>query len=88
MAKGKNSKSSGKQSAGLHSNVSKKLVNKLRSEYLQSAERLINQLAAHQKGKRVVLTVRNPNKNETNKRFIKVPGSTALRNPKAQSYSV
>ena len=31
-----------------------------------------NQLEAHMKGKRVVLTIENPNKNETNKRFIKV----------------
>jgi hypothetical protein len=82
MAKGKSSKSSGKQSAGIHSNVSSKIVNAIRTEYLQSGERLLNQLEAHKKGKRVVLTIRNPNKNETNKKFIKVPGSAMLRNPK------
>jgi hypothetical protein len=80
MAKGK---SSGKQSAGIHSNVSSKIVNAIRTEYLQSGERLLNQLEAHKKGKRVVLTIKNPNNNETNKKFIKVPGSAMLRNPKA-----
>lgn len=88
MAKGKTSKSSGKRSAGIHSTVSKKITNAVRSEYLKSADRIINQLAAHKKGKRVVVTIENPNKNETNKRFIKVPASTIWRDPKAQGFAV
>ena len=36
------------------------------------ARRMMNQLKAFQKGKNVVLTIENPNKNETNKRFIRV----------------
>jgi hypothetical protein len=88
MAKGKNSKSSGKVSAGVHSNVSKKITNSVRSEYLASGERLMNQLAAYKKGRRVVLTLDNPNKNETNKRFIKVPASTVWRDPKNPIYTV
>jgi hypothetical protein len=36
------------------------------------ATRLANQLAAHNAGKRVVVTIENPNKNETNKKFIRV----------------
>jgi hypothetical protein len=44
----------------------------VRRDYMKSPERLQNQLEAHLKGKRVVLTIENPNKNETNKRFIKV----------------
>lgn len=44
----------------------------LRREYKQSGLRSINQLAAFNRGKNVVLTVENPNKNETNKRFIRV----------------
>ena len=37
--------------------------------------RMINQLKAHRKGKRVMVTIANPNPNETNKPFIRVPGS-------------
>ena len=44
-----------------------------RREYNQSVERANNQLAAFYRGRNVVLTVENPNKNETNKRFIRVP---------------
>lgn len=36
------------------------------------AQRLLNQVTALAKGKDVVYTIENPNKNETNKRFIKV----------------
>ena len=43
-----------------------------RREYNQSVERANNQLAAFYRGRNVVLTVENPNKNETNKRFIRV----------------
>lgn len=88
MAKGKSSKSSGKVSAGVHSNVNKKLLNSARSEYLASGERVLNQLAAHQKGKRVMVTIQNPNKNETNKRFIRVPANTVWRDPKIPIYTV
>jgi len=34
-------------------------------------QRLLNQMTALEKGKNVVFTIANPNKNETNKRFIK-----------------
>ena len=44
----------------------------LRKEYMQSTQRATNQLAAFYKGRNVVLTIANPNTNETNKRFIKV----------------
>ena len=36
------------------------------------AEFLYNQYVAFTRGKNVVLTMENPNKNETNKRFIRV----------------
>jgi hypothetical protein len=87
MAKGKSSKSSGKQSAGIHSNVNKKIVNAMRSDYLASADRVLNQLAAHKKGRRVMVTIENPNKNETNKRFIKVPSTTLWKDPKQPGFS-
>ena len=35
-------------------------------------QRLLNQMDALEKGKNVVFTVKNPNKEETNRQFIKV----------------
>lgn len=88
MAKGKSSKSSGARSAGIHSNVSRKLVNSQRRDYMDSSERIMNQLLAHKRGKRVVLTIPNPNKNETNKKFIRVSSLTVWRDPKQANYGV
>lgn len=81
MAK-KGGKSSGVVSQGIHSNVSTRITNQLRSEYLASSERVINQLQAWKKNKNVVLTIENPNKNETNKRFIKVKAFDYWGSPK------
>lgn len=71
---GKGKKASGKHytSKGQVPTVNKKVKNAIRSEYLQSQDRLINQMRALHKGKDVVMTIENPNKTETNKRFIKV----------------
>lgn len=41
--------------------------------------RLANQLEAHRKGKRVMLTIANPNPNETNRPFIRVPSTEVWR---------
>lgn len=75
MAKKKGGKSKGNVSAGVNSNVSKKLRNAIRREYMQSGDRIINQLKAHRAGKNVMVTMENPNKEETNKPFIRVPAS-------------
>lgn len=71
MAK-KGGKSKGFISKGIHSNVDRKVKNAMRSEYLQSSDRVTNHLAALKKGKDVVMTIPNPNKEQTNKKFIKV----------------
>lgn len=71
MAK-KGGKSKGFISQGAHSNVSRKVRNAMRSDYLQSSDRVMNQLRALQQGKDVVMTIPNPNKEQTNKKFIKV----------------
>lgn len=71
MAK-KGGKSKGFISKGIHSNVDRKITNAMRSEYLQSSDRLANQLNALKQGKDVVMTMPNPNKEQTNKKFIKV----------------
>jgi hypothetical protein len=71
MAK-KGGKSKGFISKGIHSNVNRKILNEMRSEYLQSGDRILNQMAALKQGKDVVMTVANPNKEQTNKKFIRV----------------
>lgn len=50
------------------------------------AARVINQLKAHKAGKNVMVTMENPNKQETNKRFIRVPAVTVWRDPKAEGF--
>ena len=80
----KGGKSKGLISAGIHSNVSKKVTNALRREYMASGERIINQLMAWKKGKNVVLTIANPNKNDTSRRFIRVRAIDAWGDPRAK----
>ena len=46
---------------------------------MQSSARSQNQLSAFLKGKNVMLTIPNPNTNETNKRFIRVPAREVWR---------
>lgn len=58
-------------SKGERNNVAKGVLKALRREYMASPDRLINQWKAIRKKKRAVLTVPNPNPNETNKRFIR-----------------
>jgi len=41
---------------------------------MNSGERIINQLKAFKLGKKTMVTIENPNKEETNKRFIRVDG--------------
>ena len=73
MAKGKRSSGKNYTSKGERPNVSRWLVKKCRRDYLSSElARSINQIDAFLKGKNVVLTIENPNKNETNKKFIRV----------------
>jgi len=79
MAK-KGGKSSGKVSAGINSNVAKRLVNAARREYMASSERIANQLKAFREGKRVMITIDNPNKDERNKPFIRVNANTVWKN--------
>lgn len=67
-------KSSGKTyvSKGIHSNVSNGTKRAMREAYLASGDRLINQRKAFDAGKNVMVTIKNPNENETNKRYIRV----------------
>lgn len=73
MAKNKGGKSKGFISQGIHSNVSSGTRRAMRAGYMASGERLMNQINAFRKGKNVMVTIENPNANETNRPFIRVP---------------
>lgn len=59
--------------------VNKKVSNAVRREKSE-IENYTNQMNAFRKGKNVVLTVQNPNPNETNKKLIKVNAKDILGN--------
>ena len=52
-------------SKGERNSVNRKLTNAARREYKLSSQRIYNQFAAHLKLKNVMVTIENPNKNET-----------------------
>jgi hypothetical protein len=76
---GKKKSRSTQTSKGERRCVARDIVKATRRDYMQSSERTTNQLAAFLKGKNVMLTIPNPNKNETNKRFIRVPAAEQWR---------
>lgn len=81
MAK-KGGKSKGNVSAGIHSNVSLSTRKAMRAGYSSSGQRLINQRRAFDEGKNVMVTIANPNPNETNRPFIRVNAKTVWRSNK------
>ena len=82
MGKKKGGKSSGAVSQGIHSNVRQGILNANRKEYRASGLRLLNQRRAWAKGKNVVLLLENPNKNETDKPFVRVNARDVWGSPK------
>jgi hypothetical protein len=66
-------------SKGQRDSVARSTVKAMRRDYMQSSDRVNNQLAAFLRGKNVMLTIPNPNKNETNKRMIRVPAAEVWR---------
>ena len=70
---GKKKSRTSQTSKGIVGNAYKHATKALRKEYRNSVERISNQLAAFYRGRRVMITIPNPNTNETNKRFIRVP---------------
>jgi hypothetical protein len=88
MGKSKAGKSKGNVSKGIHRTVSRKITNAMRRDYMASGDRILNQMAALMKGKDVVITIENPNKSETNRRFIRVKmnGKEFLNRMKNHSY--
>ena len=73
MGKKKGGKSKGYTSSGVNTNVDKSVRNAMRRTYMASGDRMMNQRAAFNSGKNVVLTIPNPNPNETNRPFIRIP---------------
>ena len=65
-------------SKGERPTVSRRWKKLMRKDVMEN-DRLYNQWDAFQKGKNVVLTIKNPNKNETNKPFIRVPAKEQWR---------
>ena len=82
MGKKKGGNSSGYISQGIHSNVSRRVSLAMRKDYMDSSARIMNQRLAWSKGNNVVLTIQNPNKNETNKRFIRVNAKQIWGSPR------
>jgi hypothetical protein len=72
MAK-KGGKSKGFISQGQRPNYSRNIVNACRRDYIGSNQELLNKTAAWRKGKRVMLTIDNPDKKNTKERKIRVP---------------
>ena len=72
-------KSSGKHytSKGSHKVVSQKTKNLVRKSK-PAGQRLVDQVMSWSKGRRTMITVENPNPNETNKRFIKLEGNVVF----------
>ena len=63
-------------SKGERPNVSRRWLKLTRKD---NDNKTYNQWDAFQKGKNVVLTIKNPNKNKTNKPFIRVPAKEQWR---------
>ena len=80
MAKRKKSRAH-QESKGERSNVNKKLCNTIRNN-TTLLQRTLNQREAWLKGKKVMLTIPNPNDKETNKKFIKVNAKDIWGSPK------
>lgn len=62
----------GKKASGKHYTSKGERISSMKTATRNPSDRVMNQLKAWLKGKNVVLTIENPNKNETGKRFIRV----------------
>jgi hypothetical protein len=73
-------KSDGYTSKGLYSNVSKDITKAVRRD-LDSTIKMNHVVSAWRKGLNPWITINNPNKNETNKRYIKIKSNISWGNP-------
>lgn len=77
MAKRKRSRSS--RTSGGGSNYDTNLRKEHRREWNESIDRFIAQVQAFNLGKKAKLTIPNPNKKETNKKYIRVDAWDVLK---------
>ena len=61
-------------SKGQRANVSRKTLKAMHRDR-SDLDKILNKLKVWATGKKVMVTIPNPNKNETNKRFIRVEGT-------------
>ena len=72
---GKKKKRDKQTSKGERRSVSKSITKSLRIDFIESGQRVVRQAEAFRKGKKVMVTMPNPNKHETNRPFIRVPAT-------------
>jgi hypothetical protein len=68
-------------SQGVHSNVKQSTLNGIKSER-NPAEKIINVQTAWLKGQNPWVTIANPNKEQTDRKFIRVKANILWGNPK------
>ena len=73
------SSSKGYTSKGQRPNVRKDIRKAQRRDYVGSIDQIANKLEAHLQGKKVMVTIPNPDKNNTRERFIRVPYRVAAQ---------
>ena len=78
----------GKKSSGKHYTSKGERRSSIKTSTRDPGDRIINQLKAYFQGKNVMVTIENPNKAETNKRFIRVPASTVWKNIKNEGFII
>jgi hypothetical protein len=71
---GKKSSRAKYSSKGQRDSVSKETTKAMRRDKSE-LDKILNKLKVWATGKKVMVTIPNPNKNETNKRFIRVEGT-------------
>ena len=72
---GKKKKRDKQTSKGERRSVSKQITKSMRKDFIESGQRIVHQAEAFRKGKKIMVTIPNPNKHETKKRFIRVPAT-------------
>ena len=72
---GKKKKRDKQTSKGERRSVSKQITKSIRKDFIESGQKIVHQAEAFRKGKKVMLTIPNPNKDNTHQRFIRVPAT-------------
>ena len=89
MAKGKSGSGKTYISKGVHSNVSRGTLHAMNAFRKARGDRVINQLNAFRAGKRVMITIPNPDHadaEKTGRQFIRVEAKTVWKNQSGEGY--